>query len=110
MDKDFYWIRMYCEIEQDVYYSKGYSPLLIGKIGESSWPRAFKDYDYPKNALYNIYLDAYVDIYLDENGYREAYIRPIWFMYYIKGDHEYECKCKCKCIAVDVVIGKVIYR
>ncbi len=170
-DKDYYWIRLYSEIEDDVYYNDGYNNIALDKIGETSWPRAFLEIDGGKK-LKNYYLESYVDIYVDENGelfafeiadyietgecaevveiisvedaleavynlyaknpvyqqitinevkltyaavpgetvdengYRAAYLKPIWVVHFLKDNGEEICNV----IIVDAHTGEVIYR
>ncbi len=169
-DRDYYWIRLYNEVEQNVYYNVGYNNIRINQIGESSWPKAFMETSDGK--LVNYYLDSYVDIYLDENGelfafdivdyvevgecaevvdiisakdalgtvydlykdntvyqqitinevmltysalpgdevnedgYRAAYVKPVWMVYFTKDNGEEYCRC----IIIDAKTGEVISR
>ncbi len=171
-DKDYYWIRMYCDVEQDICYNKGEYNVRFEKIGETSWPKAFGLPDVGGKYLSNNYLEKYVDIYLDENGemfafticdyigigqcvevgevlskqdaleqmynlyakhtiyeqitinemilayaavpgdtvdetgYREAYLKPVWIFYLLKG----EDKTQCDVVMFDGITGKLLHR
>jgi len=70
-DKNYYWIRLYDEVESGIVCNEGSNNLKMEEIGETSWFTTFEpDHN---GIIYCGSRNSYVDMYLDENGQLMAF-------------------------------------
>lgn len=66
IDMDYYWIRLYDEVESGIVCNEGSQNIKMEEIGETSWFEAFEPD--VTGMIYCGSRNSYVDLYLYENG------------------------------------------